>query len=418
MISFSSRQPLLRQLAKKGLEFDQKLSRAFEVCASKPDVHPEDSGFPDSYITLSLYRLNSTLTQLVDLDDSRYNLFHEYKLAPPCPPEQVIPGHRLCAVLTKAAELAAPSRTIGAGHYLKAVVALTLDEPAFPAPGFESQVIHNTFSAETLLWGLGHSAWTPIEEAPEVRDVLSALDGRNLIDDFQYLVSVEAKRLVFRPVSRLDGFAMERDDGLATERLAVLTHLRDQYAGVTADELLELEDLVNSPRVKEQDLQRFFENHSQFLRIWDFREVFPQVYLTREDEGPLIPDFLLLDREIHKATIVDLKLPGAKTVVQKQNRERFSALVEEARAQLLEYRDWFENADNRREMKKRFGIEVFRPRLGVVIGSASEFSSPYQRQKIVSRYPEVEIATYDDILAHAQRRLALVKSASRSAETD
>ena len=46
--------------------------------------------------------------------------------------------------------------------------------------------------------------------------------------------------MVFRPVSKLDGFPMQRDDGLATERLAVLTHLRDQYAGVTADELLEL----------------------------------------------------------------------------------------------------------------------------------------------------------------------------------
>ena len=168
---------------------------------------------------------------------------------------------------------------------------------------------------------------------------------------------------------------------------------------------------INSPKARELDLQRFFELHPQFLRMWDFREVFPQVYLTREDAGPLLPDFLLLDRDLNKATLLDLKLPSAKTVVDKPNRERFSALVDEARSQLLEYRDWFEDAHNRATIKDRFGMEIYRPRLGVVIGSSAEFESSFQRQKLASRYPDIEVATYDDILAHARRRLALVKSA-------
>ena len=91
--------PLLAQLESQGLEFDQKLRRAFEVSASKPDLDPEDIGFPDSYLTLALYRLNSVLSSVVTLDESRLNLFHDYKKAEPCSPEQVRPGFRLCRVL-------------------------------------------------------------------------------------------------------------------------------------------------------------------------------------------------------------------------------------------------------------------------------------------------------------------------------
>jgi hypothetical protein len=71
MIRFTNRTPLLRQLAKHGLEFDQKLQRALEVSASQPDLAPEDKGFPDSYLTLALYRLNSVLTSLVTLNEKR-----------------------------------------------------------------------------------------------------------------------------------------------------------------------------------------------------------------------------------------------------------------------------------------------------------------------------------------------------------
>jgi hypothetical protein len=275
-------------------------------------------------------------------------------------------------------------------------------------------VIHETFSAETLLWGLGYTAWTPLEQAPEVREVLSALDGRSPIDDVQYLMMIEDKRQVFRPTSVLDAFRMTSSINGTSDRLAILTHFKDRYAAVTPDELLELEDLINSPRTAEADLQHFFELHPQFLRLWDHREVFPQVCLTREDDGPLIPDFLLLDRELQKSVILDLKLPSAKVAIGKKNRERFSALVEEARAQLLEYRDWFEDAGHRRKIKDQFGMEIYRPRLAMVIGSMDQFASAYQRQKLQSRYPDVEIATYEDIVRHARRRLSIIKGAPRS----
>jgi hypothetical protein len=65
-------------------------------------------------------------------------------------------------------------------------------------------------------------------------------------------------------------------------------------------------------------------------------------------------------------------------------------------------------------MKERFGMEIYRPRLAVIIGSTEQFASDYQRQKLQSRYPDVEIATYDDVLKHAGRRLSLIRSAVRA----
>lgn len=413
MFSFTPRRPLLRQLEDKGVEFDQKLTRALEVSASRPDLTPEDRGFPDSYLTLALYRLNSVLTQIVDLDESRYNLFHEYKLAPPCEPDEVKPGQRLCRVLEKAAELAGTEKTIGSGHFLKAVVSLTLDEDPQPADGFPGLVIHNTFSAETILWGLGLTAWTSVDDSPELKDILAMLDNRSPVDDPNYLLTLEDKRLVFRSTSELGTYSVIRNSTAAPKQSALLTHLREQCGTVAPAELLELEDLINSSRTKESDLQRFFEKYSHFLRLWDFRQVHPQVYLTREDDGPLIPDFVLVDPTVNRATIVDLKLPTSKPIVARRNRERFSSMIEEARAQLLEYSEWFDDRRNRQSVKDRFGLEIYRPRLAMIIGRTIGEQSEFQQQKVRSRISDVDVVTYDEVIERARRRLALIRSASR-----
>jgi len=206
---FNTQEPLFSQLSRLGIELDQKLRRAFEVSASRPDLNPEDVGFPDSYVTLALYRLNSILTRCVYLDESRHNLFHDYLLAPPCRAEEVIPGQRFALVFDKAIELAGDSKTIGVGHDLRAVVSLTIDHEPEPAYWFPGQVLHNTFSAETLLWGLGYTAWTSLRSAPEVQSLLEIIEHREPTEDSQYLLAIEKDRLVFRPTSILDAYSLQ-----------------------------------------------------------------------------------------------------------------------------------------------------------------------------------------------------------------
>lgn len=409
MTTFNDRKPLLVQLERSGLQFDQQLMRALELSASNPDVTPEDSGFPDSYLTLALYRLNTVLTRVVTLDDKRYNIFHEYKMAPTCDPSQVVPGSRLCRVLETAAEMAKPDSVIGVGHYLKSIVALTLDEEPWV---YGDWTIHNTFSAETLLIGLGHTAWTSVNDAPEVSGLLESVGARDPVQDHQYLLTIENGRLVFRTTSIVDTYSMTDARETAT-RLSLLTHFADNYTGFLPSDVLELEDLVNHPRVREADLQRFFEHHPSIFRMWEYRDVFPHVFLTREDDGELIPDFVLLDRDLHKAMVVDLKLPQKRVVVGGKDRRRLSAPVLEAKTQLLRYRDWFDEKHNRAKLQDAFGMQVYRPRIGVIIGRRNDFASELERQRIIADNPEVELATYDDVLEYAKRRLLLVQQAAK-----
>lgn len=406
--------PLLRQLQAHGYELDQMLRCALERAASRPDVEPEDCGMPDSYLLLAAYHLNTTITQLVDLNNADLNLFHDYRLAPRCPSAEVVPGRRLCNVLNRAVARST-KKTIGVGDFLRAVVEIALDEDgAWEAPGFPGQVIHETFSIETLMWGLGYTAWTPVDQAPRVRTILDAIRGRNPDEDLNYILAIENDRIVFRATSQLGTFTQRTDSGLLASQRGLLTHFKTQYAGFTAAEVLELEDLINRPRTREQELQEFFEAHPHFLRIWDHREVFPHVYLSRHEEGDLIPDFVLLDRELQKATVMDLKLPSAKLIVHKDNRVRFAAAVSEARAQLQEYRRWFEERQNRQRLRDRLGMEIYQPRLAVVIGRSSDFASPYERQKVGADERDIEVVTYDDILAFARRRMMLIADATET----
>jgi hypothetical protein len=121
----------------------------------------------------------------------------------------------------------------------------------------------------------------------------------------------------------------------------------------------------------------------------------------------------LVDPSFQKALMLDLKLPGKQIVIGGKNRRRLAAPVMEARTQLLRYRDWFEDPHNRAKLKDRVGIEVFRPRISVVIGRRSEFASELERQRIAADHPDLELVTYDDILEFAKRRLLLVHRAGR-----
>lgn len=410
---FNTKRPLLHQLEARGLEFDQKMQCALELAASKPDLGEEDCGFPDSYLFLALYRMNTVLTRLVTLDESRLtNLFHEYRRAARCPPGEIIPGRRLCHLLNAVLQYPIEGSGIGVGHFLRALADVSLNEQAidvgfFPATG--RNVVHRTFSIETLLWGMGHHAWKPLEDAPDVREVLLRLKDCEPIEDIQYLLELQGDRIIFRPTSCLGDYSLRSESGLIVPTRAILTHFKEQYGGFTSDEIEELEALINNAISNESDIQRFFERHSHFFRRWDCRDVFPHVYLARRDEGPLVPDFILTNSELQKTVILDLKKPGAKIIRHQRNRDRFSASIMEARAQLFEYRDWFSESANRLQLAKTVGMEIFRPQLAVVIGRSSEFKPGIERQKLASTEPQLEIVTFDDITSYAKKRRMIIQ---------
>ncbi|MFC1633436.1 Shedu anti-phage system protein SduA domain-containing protein, partial [Planctomycetota bacterium] len=258
-----------------------------------------------------------------------------------------------------------------------------------------------------------HREYGRLSQAPAVKRLIerlrSEVTSTMYPEDFEYILTIGEDGLYkFRVMSVLGDYVQTGNQGVLIPHRALLTHFGQEFGFYTKEQIEELEELINNPNVKERELQKFFEHYPHFFRKWDYREVFAQVHLCRP-EGNLVPDFILTNRELQYATIVELKLPRARLIRHQDNRVRFGDAVMEARAQLLTYKEWFRQKKNREMLKQKVGMEIYEPRLSIVIGRASEFQCEYNRQLLGGRNPDVEVVTYDDILMHARRRRMIIE---------
>jgi hypothetical protein len=387
--------------AELGVEPDQRLRVAIEMSAN-------DRGVSDSHLFLALYRLNTLSTRTLDLDLNRATYVGDgdnYDYTPlrkVSPNEAPLKGY-LESVLRRARNESGDGKTLGTNLFLRTLLTRCLEA----GDEFGSR----PWLVDMLSKALGGRNDTPISELPKLQQLLRNLQAASSdADDFQYILALERERIVFRVVSVLDDFVQATPSGVLVPNRAILTHFRDQFGGFFGEEIEDLQDLLNNPKAREQELQEFFERNPHFFRKWDYREVHPQIYLERIDEGPLIPDFILTDRELQKAAIVDLKLPTPKLVRRQKNRDRFAACISEARTQLLRYRDWFRDKRNRDDLASRVGMKIYEPHLAVVIGRRGEFLDEVDRQLLSADNPDIEIVTYDDIVTFAERRKVVLNS--------
>ena len=168
------------------------------------------------------------------------------------------------------------------------------------------------------------------------------------------------------------------------------------------EEVEEFEFLVNDPRTSERQLQRFLEAHPKFLLGHSYERLYSQIVLERDRQGPLIPDFILQPIGRSFCDIVDLKLPKEPVIIGSQNRERFSATIYEAAAQLRRYRDYFDEPKHRTMVQQRYSIQAYRPRLAVIIGRAPNCDDILYKQ-IEDGVRDIEVITYDDLIKRAKR---------------
>jgi len=161
----------------------------------------------------------------------------------------------------------------------------------------------------------------------------------------------------------------------------------------------EFEELISSANLREGELQNFFERYPHFLQGLEYAEVYPQVVLEREEDGSLIPDFLLRPIASHYVDVLDLKLPTEKLVVGGKDRKHFGAAVQSAIAQVREYRDYFERDEYRENLRKKYGISAYRPRCILVIGTRQPQIPEEKSRQLFDELPRyISIMTYDDLL--------------------
>lgn len=168
----------------------------------------------------------------------------------------------------------------------------------------------------------------------------------------------------------------------------------------------ELEHLMNQVNIKETTFQDFFERNPTLLLNYEYKHAHLHIILSRE-EGSLIPDFML--EPLGQNTlcdILDLKLPTAKIFVPQKNRERFSAAVFDAYAQLREYNNYFEQSTNRDLIYQTYRLKAYKPKMIVVMGRRCDTGiDPLLARRIETDVPHLILRTYDDILERAKSRL-------------
>ena len=196
---------------------------------------------------------------------------------------------------------------------------------------------------------------------------------------------------------------------------ATATSALPQSHPVWTSALSDLQTLINAPRTKEQDLQKFFEEFPQFLFALDERycEVNSHVGLIDMAGTRLIPDFLVRLEGAAGWDAIELKRPQHSITV--RGRHQMAAKSAAAAiAQLLTYRDFFASHENRRTVAHRLGAAPYEPCLLVVIGRGSP-NTPFRWHSARLGVPEAKIVTYDFLFERARESAARLAACSVSA---
>jgi hypothetical protein len=195
-----------------------------------------------------------------------------------------------------------------------------------------------------------------------------------------------------------------RSDCVVAARPAVIANAT---GAVFAQEIRELEQLINTPRTTERAIQRFLEAHPSFLRGLNYKDVYPQLVLERNDTTSLRPDFILEPFEGAFCDILDVKLPRQKLIVGTRDRLTLAAGIQSAVSQLREYGNYFDEERHRRFVREKYGLRLYKPRLIVLVGRDMRLMSDEQVRRALTGYDNLLFLTFDELLRHARRRLLL-----------
>lgn len=387
---------LLDWLRRHKLALDQKLERSLELVGS--------SSLEDVHILEGLIELNTKAVGKFGLqlpEDDRGLPWWPYKRqlanVPDRNPEMFRTEAAAREIFAEAANLSLQrnSTFVTTGDYLKATAShFDTGRTAYGYPVVALELIARCLPAK---------GWRPKDVFNELVESLG--DGEEYVP-LALILDPSSSRTLVRPLSWLGDYAVRTREPESASR-ALLSHYRDAFGLVFEEEIQELEGLINTPAVTEAALQEFFAKNPHFFGHWEFREIFPQVFIQPEGGDSLVPDFILTDPELHRAVVVELKKPMVRLVRNQKNRERFSAAVYEAAAQLRRYKDAFNERAVRDTLRRVLGMEVMEPRLAVVIGRSADFVG-VDRARLEASLAGIDVCTYDDLLIRAKRRRASI----------
>ncbi len=229
-----------------------------------------------------------------------------------------------------------------------------------------------------------------IKNKPSVKTVRGALwiFGSNSTRDFGFKVAEERALEDFRRYLTLAGSGLPQ----FPQQGQLEVSLQSLSEGIKV-----FRNLIAKKTLEESELQDFFEKNPMFLCLATYKRLLPQLALERVDDTKLIPDFFLQRVTDDYWDILDIKLPQKPILAGSRDRRRFAAEVNDAIAQVRQYREYFEDPRNREKLRSEHGILVHKPKTMVLIGASSE-TDREELSRIRAQQPDVAIMAYDEIL--------------------
>jgi hypothetical protein len=168
------------------------------------------------------------------------------------------------------------------------------------------------------------------------------------------------------------------------------------------------EQLLSKEDIRERELQKYFEENPEFLYLGTrYKRIIPQPILKRKGKSDLIPDFLLERVNDGYCDILDIKLPDKKVVIGIEDRKRFSSNIDEALAQVSEYREYFNESKNRKSIEKKYNIKILKPNVLVLIGDSTNIDAE-ELIKIRDRRKDGEVITNSEIISQMKALLNII----------
>lgn len=172
--------------------------------------------------------------------------------------------------------------------------------------------------------------------------------------------------------------------------------------------LMELEGLINSPQIKEHDLQKFFEVYPELLLEKEFDTLIPQAVISPDQKiYDWKADFILSPfNQFEFAKILELKLPTVKTTrTKKPDHTSFTSQIWHSLRQIRDYAEAFDNTSVRTKFKEAYKVDIFRPDLHLVIGRSWDISQMDTIKKM-KKDSQIKIETWDEMLARLKRHFS------------
>jgi len=153
----------------------------------------------------------------------------------------------------------------------------------------------------------------------------------------------------------------------------------------------------------ESVFQYFFELYPDFILDDLHVNAISHPILSNSHGKTLKPDFIIQKINTNSLDIIELKRPINNIIHGDNERPRFCSELVKGIAQLKEYKEWFQDKQNREVFYKKYKLDGFNPTLTLIIGRNSGFKNEEVRRRVCEG-ESINILTYDDIVTISKQR--------------